>query len=252
MTMDASTFDDLTDVYEAMIDWPKRLANDGPFLRRIFDAAGVRSVADVACGTGRHAAMFHAWGLRVQGSDLSPNMIRRAREAFGEPDGLRWLVRDFEQPPGDPGAFDAAVCLGNSLALAPDEASVGRALGAMFEAVRPGGVVVAHVLNLWKLPQGPCVWQKVLRRSIGSRDVTIVKGVHRCGDQGRVELLVIPDGDEASFRAHSNAFLGLTPDLLSAAARPYASDVTFYGGAQGKPYDAATSTDLVLVAARRA
>ena len=57
-------FDDLTDIYEAMIDWPKRLANEGPFYRRWFERVGVQSVVDVACGTGRHAAMFHSWGRK--------------------------------------------------------------------------------------------------------------------------------------------------------------------------------------------
>ena len=75
-------FDDLTDVYEAMIDWPKRLANEGPFYRRCFERVGVRCVADVACGTGHHAAMFHSWNLRVEGSDLSPRMIEPAPEPF--------------------------------------------------------------------------------------------------------------------------------------------------------------------------
>ena len=96
--MTISRFDDLTDVYEAMIDWPRRLANDGPFFQGLFEELGVRRVADVACGTGHHAAMFHSWGLLVEGADISPNMIERARRNFGEPDGLTWSVRGFEQP----------------------------------------------------------------------------------------------------------------------------------------------------------
>ena len=117
-------FDDLADIYEAMIDWPKRLAHEGPFYRRLFDRLGVASVVDVACGTGHHAAMFHDWGLRVEGADLSPAMIERARQTFGEPPGLRWVVRGFDEPIAPAEPFDAAVCVGNSLALAPDVATV--------------------------------------------------------------------------------------------------------------------------------
>jgi len=94
--MSETSFDDLTDVYEAMIDWAKRLNAEAPFFRRLFEKHNVKRVADVACGTGRHAAMFHSWGLEVEGSDISPNMIDRARETFREPAGLRWAVRGFD------------------------------------------------------------------------------------------------------------------------------------------------------------
>ena len=30
-------FDDFADVYDAMIDWPKRLAHEEPFYRRLFE-----------------------------------------------------------------------------------------------------------------------------------------------------------------------------------------------------------------------
>ena len=112
------SFDDLTDIYESMIDWPKRLDHESSFYRRWFASAGVHSVVHVACGTGRHAAMFHAWALRVEGADISPKMIDRARATFGEPAGLRWVVRGFDRPIEPPQPFDAALCVGNSLARA--------------------------------------------------------------------------------------------------------------------------------------
>ena len=113
-------FDDLTDVYEAMIDWDKRLGNEEPFYRDLFEQAGVHSVLDVACGTGRHAALFHSWGLHVEAADVSESMIGRARALFGEPPGLRWIVRGFQEPIPAGESFDVAICVGNSLALASD------------------------------------------------------------------------------------------------------------------------------------
>ena len=38
--MSAASFDDWTDVYEAMIDWPKRLAHEEPFYRGLFSGSG--------------------------------------------------------------------------------------------------------------------------------------------------------------------------------------------------------------------
>ena len=35
-----SMFDDLADIYEAIIDWPRRLAHEEPFYRRLFQWLG--------------------------------------------------------------------------------------------------------------------------------------------------------------------------------------------------------------------
>jgi SAM-dependent methyltransferase len=246
--MDAEAFNELTDVYEAMIDWPKRLAHEGPFYRRLFEQLGVRRVLDAACGTGRHAAMFHEWQLQVEGADLSPNMIARARAAFGEPPGLRWTVRPFDEPPEPAGAFDAAICVGNSLALAPDLETVARAVQCLLAAVRPGGAAVFHVLNLWRLDDGPCLWQKCRTARLELGEVLILKGVHRCETRGYVELVVVrPDGGEV--RAESVRFLGLEAvELQDLARRAGAQQVDLFGGYQQEPYKRLRSQDLIVVA----
>ncbi len=241
--MNQPSFDELTDLYDAMVDWPKRLSAEASFYRPIFERAGVRSVADVSCGTGRHAAMFHSWGLEVAGSDISPAMIARAEQTIGRPAGLTWRVQGFDQPVGP---TDAVVCLGNSLSLAPSIESVEVALRQMIASVRAGGVVAVGVLNLWKLPDGPCVWQKSFR----SGESMVLKGVHRAGDVGWVELVVQPIVGGA-LRNHSVRFWGLSAERLTTVANDAHADVQLFGGVDGRAFDPATSTDLILIATRR-
>lgn len=244
-------FEDLTDVYDAMIDWPKRLANEGPFYRRLFEQHNVQSVVDVACGVGRHAAMFHSWGLRVEGADISPSMIDRARAAFGEPAGLTWTVRGFDQPIIASKPFDAAICVGNSLPLAADMATVQRAIDQMLASVRVGGLVILHALNLWRLPDGPCAWQKCCRRSLPQGDVLIVKGVHRSGTRGYVELIVVKvDEENTPLQTESVPFLGL--ELVDFQSLTHKADVEIFGGYQNQPYDRQASIDLLVVATKHA
>ena len=246
-------FDDLTDVYEAMIDWPKRLANEEPFYRRLIERTGAKSVIDVACGTGRHAAMLHDRQLRVEGADLSPRMIERAEQTYGRSDTLRWVVRGFDQPVGQPGAFDLAVCVGNSLALAGELEIAGRAIRQMLRAVRDGGSIVVQVLNLWHLPDGPCVWQKCRRTSLAQHEVLITKGVHRCGARGYVDLVVAALDAGPTLHSESVPFLGLEAAQLDEMARQAgAGQVSFAGGYQEQPYDPQASTDLVMVATKSA
>jgi len=274
-------FDAFADIYEAMIDWPKRLAHEGPFYRRWFERVGVQSVLDSACGSGQHAAMFHSWGLKVEGADLSSQMIDRARSNFGQPPGLSWAVRGFDQPIEPAKSFDAALCVGNSLALATDEATVERAIQRMFDAVCDGGLIVIHVLNLWRLPDGPCVWQKCHRASISrftkgteeevvgknplkmesglpttssvplspQGEVLILKGLHRCGPRGYVEVIVADLTGVAPMRSESTPLLGIeAPELERMAERAGAKKIAFFGGYQDQPYDRQESVDLVMVA----
>ncbi|MCC6239244.1 MAG: class I SAM-dependent methyltransferase [Phycisphaerales bacterium] len=242
------SFDHLSDIYEALIDWPKRLAAEEPFFRNQFDAVNARKVADVACGSGQHADLFHRMGLQVEACDISPNMIQRAQRSFGTGPKLRWTVRGFGQPPPGAGDLDAVVCVGNSLALAGDLPSAQHALATMVQAVRPGGVVIVQVLNLWKLADGPCWWQKSIRLNLPSGPALIVKGVHRCGNGGFVDLVIVPD--QGPLQGHSMRFLSLRPDDLQTAIGQKA-DIQFYGNHKLAVYDEQTSPDLIMVAHRR-
>ena len=246
-------FDDLTDVYDAMIDWPKRLGNEGPFYRRLFESSGVRSVIDVACGTGRHAALFHQWGLRVEGADDSRAMIERARKNFGEPPGLHWSVRGFDEPVEPIEPFDAAVCVGNSLPLASDRATVRRGVEQMLAALRGGGLLVIHALNLWHLPDGPCVWQKNRFAVTASRgEILIVKGVHRCGVRGYVDWIVAPQAGDHPLQTESVPFWGLeAEELASMAVEAGAGEIRFFGGYGDQPYDRRESVDLLMTARKK-
>ena len=178
-------------------------------------------------------------------------MLQRARDLHGEPPGLRWVVRSFDQPIESAGPFDAAICIGNSLALAPDIGTAQKAIRQMLAAVRDGGIIVVHVLNIWRLPDGPCVWQKCRRAVISDRHVLIVKGVHRCGSQGYVEMVVAETAGEPEMHSESVPFLGLEPaELERMAIEEGATNVKFYGGYQNQPFAREKSIDLIMVAKR--
>lgn len=248
--MAAERFDDLTDIYEATIDWPKRLANEAPFYRWLFDRVGAKSVLDVACGTGHHAAMFGAWGLRVQGADASTTMLQRAAQLHGKSESLSWVQRGFDRPVERLGWFDVAICVGNSLALAPDESVVASAITQMLAGVRSGGAVLVHVLNLWKFPDGPAVWQKCIRANLPQGDCVIAKGVHRCGNRGYVELFVAPLATSPiKVQSESVPFLGVESRQLELTAKAAgATQVEFFGDYQRSSYIREKTQDLIMVA----
>lgn len=247
------TFDLPPAQYDAIVNWPRRLARETPFYRRWFETADVRRVLDAACGTGRHAAMFHSWGLTVEGADLSPEMIAHCRAAHGEDATLQWAIRSFSEPvPQAP--FDAVVCVGNSLAVLPDRSALSGAVGCLADAVRPGGVLIAHLLNIWSIPEGPICWQKCQALTDHETDAgaILLKGVHRVNDRAFISMLKLRQTGENVERQERNAeLLGPRGDeLVAIAGDAGLTSAQLFGGYRDEPYDPGNSTDLILVARR--
>jgi len=244
-----SRFDGLADPYDALIDWPRRLMFEGPFFRNLFESHSVRRVADIACGTGHHAAMFHSWGLDVEGSDISQPMLDKCRCLHGAGEHLQWVKRSFLEPPQRPGTFDAVVCIGNSIALADDLAAVRRAVQNMVATVRVGGTGVIQILNLGAIPEGPIHWQKVRRRDDGDCPGALLKGVHRVGDRGFVDLveLMLPETG-VEWKARTMTFLGLQRAEIEAMLHAGgATTLAVHGGYGLLSFDENHSPDLIVV-----
>ena len=102
--------------WDSLIDWQKREESEGNFFVDLLRKRGVKSVLDVATGTGFHSVRLLAAGFETVSADGSAEMLSKAF-ANGMKDGhimrvvqadWRWLNRDVH------GEYDAIVCLGNS------------------------------------------------------------------------------------------------------------------------------------------
>ena len=77
--------------------------------RLIGDVRGL-DVADVGCGTGRHALRLAAAGARVTALDFSPGMLEQARAKAGA-SAVRFVPHDVSRPlPLPDRAFDRVLC----------------------------------------------------------------------------------------------------------------------------------------------
>jgi len=73
------------------------------------EVAGL-AVADIGCGTGRHARPLALAGARVTAVDFSEAMVRRARAKTGT-EAIRFIHHDVQEPlPFPAGSFDRVVC----------------------------------------------------------------------------------------------------------------------------------------------
>lgn len=77
--------------------------------RLLGDVRGIE-VADIGCGTGRHAVRLASRGARVTALDFSSGMLEQARRKPGA-DGVRFISHDFARPlPLEFDSFDRVLC----------------------------------------------------------------------------------------------------------------------------------------------
>ncbi len=142
--------------YDRFVDWRKRLDRESPFYRREFTAHAVSTVIDVGCGTGMLPIHWATWGLHVVGVDPDASMLEKAernaedaRSAIEAAGGsVRFVCGGFGDLAGlglDPA--DAVTCTGNALPHMAGPDALIDTLQDFGKVLRPGGLLVLHLLN---------------------------------------------------------------------------------------------------------
>jgi len=109
-------------------------------------------ILDVGCGTGRHAINLATKGYKnITGIDLSPGMIRAAREAAKEKNvSIDFRVCDARELPFE-NEFDAALCLcEGAFGLLENDAENYKILRAVHKALKKHGIFILTTLNLFR------------------------------------------------------------------------------------------------------
>jgi len=135
--------------WDELIDWDRRALAEGSFFTDTLKAHGVRSVLDVATGTGFHSLRLAAAGFDVTSVDGSEQMLQQAA-TNGRLHGheLRTRQADWRRlTQSVRGPFDAIVCLGNSFTHLFDDADRRKALSEYHALLRPGGLLILDQRN---------------------------------------------------------------------------------------------------------
>lgn len=121
-------------------DNPLVLLEEPLVIALVGDARG-KSVADIGCGTGRHAARLHREGAHVTGVDGSPQMLAELRR---KAPGIEMVEHDIGGGIPLPDArFDVVLCC----LVIEHVADLDRALGELARITAPGGVVIVTDLH---------------------------------------------------------------------------------------------------------
>ncbi len=138
------------DKWDDLIDWKKRYESEGRFFVDLLKSRGVKSVLDVATGTGFHSVRLIEEGFDTVSVDGSPEMLVKAFENGQNYGGhvlrvvhadWRWLNRDVH------GEFDAVICLGNSFTHLFSERDRRKALAEFYAVLKHDGILILDQRN---------------------------------------------------------------------------------------------------------
>ncbi|MHA1168983.1 MAG: class I SAM-dependent methyltransferase [Candidatus Hodarchaeales archaeon] len=135
-------------VYDIMVNWDKRMAREQPFLQKVI-SKNVKTVLDVACGTGRHSIELTKLGMTVTGIDIEKSMIDTAKKLSKEVEFIQCDIMSHDLL--DQREYDAVISLGNSVALISSEHGYKAVIYRLRELLKDkGGLLIFQILNTEK------------------------------------------------------------------------------------------------------
>ncbi len=203
-------------------------------------------VLDLCCGQGRHASRLAQRGLSTLGLDFSDELLALARTQPGG-SGPRWVRADARALPLRP-AFDAVLCLYNSLSFARDADSAAVLRQARAALVSGGQLVLDtdHRDRLARLEPRLREWRDLGEaRLYSDRTFDPIDGI---ADSTLVIERKRPDGtvDARERRLRYRAFSAT--ELKRMVAEAGFSDISLYGEYDRRPFKA--DSPLLLLHAR--
>jgi len=228
-------------------DWmKKRDPVRRQFFRELFAEHSVTRILDCACGTGRDLLMFHALGLEAFGSDLSDSMLTQARKNVGSA-GIPLQKLDYrELPEHHVVAFDAVVCLSNSINEPLEDAETLRALRSMRSVLRSGGILVFDQGQTDASMRNPPRFAPILN----NRDFTRFFTMAYADDVMTVNIFDFIHTEDTSDFRHSSVRIRirLLDGWLEMLHTAGFEQVSCFGDWAATPYDKQTSRRLIVVA----
>jgi glycine/sarcosine N-methyltransferase len=246
--------------YDRFVNWPARLGAELPFIEGQLGAVAdgrtdALEVLDSACGTGMHAIALAQRGYTAAGADVSAPMIERARANAGvsavpvrfETAGFGELAEAFGRR-----AFDALLCLGNSLPHLLTNRELATALDDFATCLRPGGLLLIQNRNFDAVLAGRERWMEPQAHREDETEWLFLR-FYDFEPDGLITFNVLTLRREGTGpwtqRVTSTRLRPLRQaDVMLALGAAGFTDVSCYGDMAGAAFNTETSGNLVVTA----
>lgn len=141
--------------------------------------SGESLVLDVGCGTGTRAQSIFSsipWA-RVYGIDVSPEMVKIAREKNFE----RVVQSDMRQIPFPDNYFDVVTCLFNVMGYLPTPQERMRAFKEVKRVLKPEGLFFVDFMNRWHLGEN-VNFKRSIWAAVGLYVKSLFSGLENAGN----------------------------------------------------------------------
>ena len=221
------------ELYPYMFD-DNRFAQADEQVRKVLKLTGIRrgAVLDLCCGPGRHSVALAKRGFKVTAVDRTRFLLNKARRhaksSRARVEFVRADMRDFVRP----GAYRLALNLWTSFGYFDNKNDDRRALGNIFESLKPGGVCVIDVFGKERLA-------KIMHPATVTRcpNGALLVQMHEIFDDWtriRNEWILIKGNRAKWFKFHHTMYSG--QELSDRLQQAGFSQVKLYGDFDGQPY----------------
>ena len=175
----AASYDELTED----VEYEKR----ADFVEKLFLCAKrpVRSLLDLACGTGTMTVLFARRGYTVTGVDYSPEMLAQAQQKLAAINSPPLLLCQSMPQLRLLDSVDAAICCLDSINYLTRPRDVQRTFNRLHDAIAPGGSLVfdVHAVSKMEKLDGEvllderkdvfCLWRTRYRKNVKMLDYEV-------------------------------------------------------------------------------
>ncbi len=140
---------DFVDHWDNLIDWEKRSNLEKNFFHKILNDYDVKSIIDVATGTGYNSIKLLEKGFDVLSVDGNQRMLDKAKQNAKNNNisiktiKSKWI--DLNNKIND--KFDCLLCLGNSFTHIFSHSERVNTLKAFYDLLKPGGIILIDQRN---------------------------------------------------------------------------------------------------------
>jgi SAM-dependent methyltransferase len=136
-------YDDFyADIYDYLVFNTLKDDYEVGFIMNSASPSSQSKILDVGCGTGHHVASLGSKGLDVIGIDISPSMIKKAKENF--PDFKFDVADGLDGNTFEPNSFTHILCMYFTIYYFKDKTQF---FNNCFKWLMPGGYLIVHLVD---------------------------------------------------------------------------------------------------------